>query len=450
MMYLLLLSSLALGFYASVNVSVQIAANETHVREALLSAESGLEFMRYTLGNISIPPQTPDTQIWTAVCTQVKSQLDGTPNVNNTTLAMPAGTTWTLPTMKLASGATFQATLAQSGEAVTVTIAGQNSSKSLTRRIRIDFARAQRASSIFNYGVASKSAISMSGKAVITGAANNLARGSVLSATPGAVPLTMTGTPSISGDFSFTNSNGHPTFGNGSIATFKPTDSAFADHVHSGVPEPEFPVIDTSSFAKYVPNATAPAGPHVIAVNPPSSLKSFSNIRIKKNANPNFSGGTVITGVVYIETPNKITFTGGVTIQGVIVVENNPTGSPSTNTIKFGGNLVHQGVESIPDAAPYAGLNKLGGSFLLAPTFGVTMTGNSNQVGGTIVISKLDISGTAGANVSGTVINLDDTSVNLTGTSDIIIASTGTSNYPSGVTFGNHFDPLPGTYQELP
>jgi len=450
MMYLLLLSSLALGFYASVNVSVQIASNETHVREAMLSAESGLEFIRYTLGNVNIPPQTPDDQIWTSVCSQVKSQLDGTANINNTTLAMPSGTTWTLPTITLASGGSFQATLAQNGEAVTVTIAAQNPSKSLTRRIRIDFARAQRASSIFNYGVASKSAISMSGKAVITGASNNLARGSVLSATPGLVPLSMTGTPSISGDFSYTNVNGNPTFGNGSIAGFSPSSSSFSDHVHAGVPEPEFPTIDTSSFAKYVPGATAPAGPHVLAADPPSSLKSFSNIRIKKNTNPSFSGGTVITGVVYIETPNKVTFTGDVTVQGVIVVENNPTGDTSTNTIKFGGNLTHKGVETLPDGAPYDGLNKLGGSFLLAPKFAVTMTGNSNQVGGTIVTSALDISGTAGANVSGTVINLDDTAVKLTGTSDIIIASTGTSNYPSGVTFGNHFDPLPGTYQELP
>jgi hypothetical protein len=214
------------------------------------------------------------------------------------------------------------------------------------------------------------------------------------------------------------------------------------------VTAPEFPVIDSSSFATYVPSATAPAGPQVITTsNPPGS--SFTNIRIKAGANPKFSGGSILRGVVYIETPNQITFSGGVTIQGVIVVQNNPTGDPTTNTIKFSGNVTHQGVETLPDAAPFAGLPKLTGSFLLAPTFGVTMTGNSNQVGGTIVTSSLDISGTAGANVKGTVINLSDTSVNLTGTSDIVVSSTGTTNYPAGVTFGTHFAPLPDTYQEL-
>ncbi|HSI35944.1 MAG: hypothetical protein ACAI43_10750 [Phycisphaerae bacterium] len=450
MMFLILFGSLALGFYAAVNTSVQVAGNETHARHALLSAESGVEFVRYVLGNVNIPPQTPDDQIWSEVCTQVKAQLDGTANVNNTTLSLPAGETWVLPTVNLPTGGTFQATLQKNGEHVTVTVAGIDPRGVTGRRIRVDFARAQRASRIFDYGVASKSAISMSGKAVITGAANNLSRGSALSATNNPVPLTMTGTPSISGDFSYTNPAGAPAFANGSIAGYKPTESEFLDHVHGGVQEPEFPTIDSKSFEKYVPSATAAPGPQVIATNPSSSRKSFTNIRIKANANPSFAGGSVMTGVIYIETPNKITFTGGVTVQGVIVVQNNPTGDISSNEIKFGGNVLHQGVESLPNTDPFVGLNKLGGTFLLAPKFTVSMHGNSNTVGGTIVTGALDITGTAGATVSGTVINLEDTRVNLTGTSDIVISSTGTTNYPTGVTFGKHFAALPGTYQELP
>jgi len=101
------------------------------------------------------------------------------------------------------------------------------------------------------------------------------------------------------------------------------------------------------------------------------------------------------------------------------------------------------------DPAVFGSLTKLTGSFLLAPTFAVTMTGNSNNVGGTIVTSKLDISGTAGANVKGTVINLNDTAVNMTGTSDIIIQASGADHYPAGVTFGAHFTPDAKTYVEL-
>ncbi len=195
-----------------------------------------------------------------------------------------------------------------------------------------------------------------------------------------------------------------------------------------------------------MPSATAPAGPQVITTSNPAGT-SFTNIRIKANSNPKFNANTVMRGVVFIETPNNVTFNGGATIQGSIVVQNNPTGSPATNSIKFSGNITHKGVETL-DPAVFGNLTKLTGSFLLAPTFDVIMTGNSNQVGGTIVSSKLDISGNAGATVNGTVINLDDTGVNLTGTADIVIASTGTTNYPAGVVFGTHFAPLPDTYQE--
>jgi hypothetical protein len=147
----------------------------------------------------------------------------------------------------------------------------------------------------------------------------------------------------------------------------------------------------------------------------------------------------------------------------VIVVQNNPTGTTTpnqldSNSISFAGNVTHQGVETLPEAAPFVvtdvdnrvvSLPKLSGSFLLAPKFAVKMTGNSNNVGGTIVTGSLDISGTAGANVKGTVINLEDTAVNMTGTSDIIIRSSGADKYPAGITFGSHFTPNYKTYVEL-
>ena len=197
-----------------------------------------------------------------------------------------------------------------------------------------------------------------------------------------------------------------------------------------------------------MPPVTAPAGPQVVTTSTPPGT-NFTNIRIKANANPKFNANTIIRGVVYVETPNKITFNGAATIQGVIVVQNNPTGDTTTNQLKFSGNLTHQGVETL-DPTTFGNLTKLKGSFLLAPSFDVSMTGNNNNVGGTIVTSRLDVSGNAGANVKGTVINIEDTAVNLTGSADITISSTGTTNYPAGVFFGSHYAPLADTYQELP
>jgi len=449
MMYLVLFSCLALGFYAQVTTAVQVSSNETHAKKAMLSAESGMEFMRYILGNVDIPSSTAPDQIWPTLCTQVKQQLDHTLNVGGATLASPSGESMTIPTILLdSSGCSLSATLTHSGEKVVVQITGTGPDSNVKRSLQITYARAERASAIFDYGVASRSAINMAGNAQITGAAGALSRGSVLSTTSAAAPLTMTGGPSISGDFSYTNTSGTNTYGSGTIAGYGTASSNFASHVHSGVTAPEFPEVDTSAFAPYVPDASAPAGAQVIASSSPPG-RNFTNIRIKAGANPKFAANSVIRGVVYVETPNQITFTGSVTIQGVVVVQNNPTGTTATNSITFTGNVTHQGVETLPDSGVFAGLPKLTGSFLLAPKFDVIMKGNNNQVGGTIVTGMLDISGNAGANVKGTVINLEDTAVSLTGSSDIIISSTGTTNYPTGIVFGNHFAPLPDTYQEL-
>src|SRR6266699_1437048 len=93
MLYLVLFSTLAVGFYAAVTTAVQVSANETHGRRAMLSSESGMEFIRYILSNVDVPANTLPEQIWPLTCAQVKAQLDGTKNVNYAVLPAPSGET---------------------------------------------------------------------------------------------------------------------------------------------------------------------------------------------------------------------------------------------------------------------------------------------------------------------------------------------------------------------
>jgi hypothetical protein len=51
--------------------------------------------------------------------------------------------------------------------------------------------------------------------------------------------------------------------------------------------------------------------------------------------------------------------------------------------------------------------------------------------------------------VQGSVIDVNNTPSTVNGSADIIIASTGTSNYPPGVSFGYYYTPLPDTYAEV-
>jgi hypothetical protein len=465
MLYLVLFSTLAVGFYAAVNTSVQVAANETKAKRALLAAESGMAFCRHVLANIQIPHGTPIDSMWTETVKQVKAQLDGKEVVNRGTLSDNNGVI-VLQDCKIdKQGSMFTARLIKDADQVQVQVTGTASGLELRRTIQISYARARRASQIFDYGIASKSAVLLGGRAEIRGGSDPT-RGSVLTTTESRVPMEMTGGASISGDFAWTNASGNPSFGsNTKVAGLKPGETVvengevvdrFEDHVHkpSEVIPPEFPIIDTSIFEKYVPSATAPPGPQVIATRPSSQLRSYTNVRIKAGvgtaSNPiEFPSGTVLSGVVYIETPNHIKFSGGISIKGVIVAQNNPTGDITTNSLHFGGNVSHEGVETLPDS--FGDLKKLTGSFVLAPNFTITMRGNSNSAGGTMVTGALDISGAAGANIKGNIINMQDrgSSVKLNGNAEIVITAAGTGDYPAGVYFGTHYVPLPDSYKEI-
>jgi hypothetical protein len=448
MLYLVLFSSLAVGFYAAVNTSVQVSANETKAKRAMLAAESGMAFLRHVLSNIEIAHGTPVDQMWPQLVNQIKSQLDGKAVVNGQTLQDVNGIVEMNNCKVDNSGATFSAKLISSGDQVLVRVSGTASGLELNRTIEMAYGKAQRASTIFDYGIASKAAITLGGNAEIRGGTDPT-RGSVLTTTDSAVPMSMSGFSQMSGDFSWTGT-GTPAFGsNIRIAGLKPSDGSFAEHVHqpSEVIAPEFPVVDSSVYEKYVPVRTAPLGPQVIASSPPASRLSYTNIRIKANANPNFPAGSVLSGVIMVEKPNALNFQ-NVTINGVIVEDNAPGGTLTSNTLWFGGNVTQKGVESLPDS--FGDLKKLTGASILLPSFTVTLRGNANTIGGTLAVGSFNVSGSAGANIKGSLINMSSAgNIALDGTNNIVITAAGTSDYPAGVYFGTHYVPLPDTYKEI-
>src|SRR5687768_12755297 len=75
MMFLVLFGALALGFYASINASVQIANNQQHSTKALLAAESGFHFMRYQLAGIDLSPDTQPDAVMEELYDKLKAEL---------------------------------------------------------------------------------------------------------------------------------------------------------------------------------------------------------------------------------------------------------------------------------------------------------------------------------------------------------------------------------------
>jgi hypothetical protein len=270
-------------------------------------------------------------------------------------------------------------------------------------------------------------------------------KGSVLSALASSgTPTVIIGGQGISGDVTYMDTAPKPSI-SAAVGGTSNAASIWTDHVHAISDSPEFPVVDTSIFKPYVQRNYVAGGNGGV----------YENMKIPANTNPTFNGGDVVRGVMFIERPNSVKFNGNVQIQGTIVVDTDPTatgsaGNLSTNVITFQGNGgTKSGVESLPAQPQFDGLRNLTGSFILAPGFSVNLTGNFGSVNGSIVGSQITVDGSASLIVKGTLINVDPNLLLVKGNGTVTIASTGTTNYPSGLRFGSHYFPVPGSYREV-
>src|SRR5690348_16496516 len=187
MLYLVLFATLAIGFYVATTLAVQVARNERSSTVAQFAADSGLQFMRYQLGAMTIPPGTTSAQLLTTTYGLLSASLNGSPNMgtdvvtlSNNKIYVP-GNTSHFVRLDNRTGAQFQAVLEQVGDKIQCTVVGaSNDSTSLQRGIQLTFKNAPKASAIFNYGIATKGKIVTGGASHIVGDPDP-AMGSVLS-----------------------------------------------------------------------------------------------------------------------------------------------------------------------------------------------------------------------------------------------------------------------------
>ena len=439
MLYLVLFAALALGFYAATTTSAQVSRNERLIVEARLSAESGLEFMRYRLGAMRLPSNTNATNLMENVRAELARTLDGKPNMGGHRVRLTGGLI-VLPDpsdhILLEEGGVqrrFRATIAQNESRLVVTIYGGTRDFSVTRLVQLKFQPNPRSSDIFKYGVATRGRLVTEGAAVIRGQTDP-ARGSVLSVNMNhPTPVVIHG-KSVSGDISIANPEGDVDYRGASVGGTSNSTLIEREHIHVGVPAPEFPTVDTTEYAKYAVNRYV------------SGSKTLSNTFIPAGANPKFSGGTEINGVLYVKAPNRIQFSGNTVIRGVIVVENGAASDLVSNRIEFTGNTTVYGVETLPES--YGDVRKLAGAFILAPNFAVNFGGSFGSVNGSIIASDVDFGGNAGGVINGSIINLNNTQMDVRGSSEIVIGPA-PINLPPGVTFGTTYVPMYETFREL-
>src|SRR6476469_6796889 len=78
MLYMVIFSVMALGFYAATTTASQVSSNERRAQAALLAAESGTQFLRYHLSALDINAGLTADKIFEKVYQQLADRLEPT------------------------------------------------------------------------------------------------------------------------------------------------------------------------------------------------------------------------------------------------------------------------------------------------------------------------------------------------------------------------------------
>jgi Tfp pilus assembly protein PilX len=149
MLYLMLFTVLAVGFYAGAAISLQIAGNDQAANDAQAAAESGLQFVKYQLGRIEIRPPADSATAgdeFAAIVEQLANHLDGSANMNGhavesieNVIYLPASNDFI--SLDSSTHSRFQAQIAARGPTLSVKVTGYGRIPTIGRAIRMDFER---------------------------------------------------------------------------------------------------------------------------------------------------------------------------------------------------------------------------------------------------------------------------------------------------------------------
>ncbi len=434
---LAIMAALGAALAVGNNLNLVQSSNQASIQCSLLQSESGLAYLTYVLRDVTVPAQAAGQDLLDALAAALQTRLNGTNNLAGGQVTV-LGSTISIPPIATDQGH-FSASISITGDnVINLTVAGSDGKT--TRSVGLTFNAQGGSSPVFDYGIASRSAIQVTGNASIEGA-NDPSEANILSATYSNLEsFHLTGNATLEGDIYSANPDSYVTL-TGNVSVGGTTGSAIQDHIHIGVGDAEFPEVDPTVFE--------PCATNVVDANTPTSGNlTFSNIRILANTNPTFSGNITVQGVVFIEVPNTVQFTGNLNLTGVIVTEDAGDDAYTTNTIRFTGNTTLRGVEELPNTSEFAELRQMPGSSILAPGFGVSFTGNFGAVGGCMAADAFSWTGNANGTVHGPIINYSDSTFSLTGNSHITIDRSSSPQTPPGFATPQRLSPVASSYRE--
>ncbi|UCE47043.1 MAG: hypothetical protein JSW47_15715, partial [Phycisphaerales bacterium] len=400
MIFVVIFSVLAISISAMSGANVQIASNHHNLNAALAAAQSGQEVVRYLLSRVLIPSSTPQDQYFNEIITTVRNDM-----TTNGISGLGVATDGVIGSVTLDSttGRSFEGQItldANQPTIMAVSVTGHSGQASRTITTSFDIEPYE--FPIFKYGLATKGPLDFPGNPTIT-AANEAWEADVFVESSGsAIAVQVAGNTNFDGDINIGNAAANVDFvGDVQIAGEFGQD-AIDNHVTIGRDSPEFPTPDVDRFLPYA------TGDVIDSSTDLSSGITLVNAKIQAGTNPVFEGSAILQGILFIESPNVVTFEKNVALQGIIVADGDLQDPNTTaNRIDILGNFASQ---SYPTGAEFDGIRQEEGSSIIAPGFAATFAGNFSTLEGVVALSGADFTGNMNAQVKGTIINYSDTS----------------------------------------
>ncbi len=437
MIFVLVFSTLAVSMATFSGTNVQISENQRKGDCARACAESGVEIIRFWLSRFSVGGTTDPGNVFSSLGSpsspaSLPSDLTAC-GITNITTSFD-GTTLTIPSVTLDSEKSFSAEITQF-DADTLQLEVTGTYRGISRTIRANYDFDVKRNPIFDYGVATKGPLHLAGNIELGGVNVSVESDVYIVSENDPLALEIIGNSSIAGDVHIANPIGTVDLQGGQASIGGETGEAALDHVFTGIDEVEFPVPNPSYFVPYI------AGDINLADT------TFTNVRIPPNTNPIFGGGVIMYGVIFIETPNVVTFSGNVNITGIIVGDGDVTDDSGTNRIDFMGTVNSSSVSNLDPG--FGSLREETGTFLMAPGFSLSFGGNFGTINGAIAANGVQIYGNAGGTIEGSVLNYSDTPMELSGNSDLFFNRFANTKIPAGFEPDIVLRYVPASYSEV-
>ncbi|MEJ2704828.1 MAG: pilus assembly PilX N-terminal domain-containing protein [Sedimentisphaerales bacterium] len=440
MIFLVVFSALAVSLAAMSNTNVQLAFNQQQAGRALNCAHSGQEIVRYYLCGLTIPADVLPADRLQAVADGLQDAFTDDGVTNMSALYHPSMYTLTIPNVTLDSmtneGFTAMVTFAGKFDALNVLVTG--SSRQADKHVALSYQFDTAANPIFDYGIATKGPLHMQGNVGVDGYNESIEASVYIESSDALLALQMTGKSSIAGDVNIVNPSAYVDIASNSSVHGQTGAGALA-HVTIGADMCDFPLPNLTEFEGYIQ--------HTFHAGDPTSNVTLTNVQIPANTNPTFSGHATIRGIMYIRSPNTVSFTGNAEVHGVILGDGDLSNPSPDGYIDFGGTVDSYDVSTLSQEE-FGTLTEHTGTFLLAPGFRVCFRGDFAVLNGVIAASGVEFHGNAGGTINGSVINYSDARMTIAGNTKLVFNRSGMQKNPAGFEPITVLKCIPDSYTE--